>query len=202
MTLKIRIHKHELGLWFRHGDFRGVLEPGTFYMIGLALGYDRIQVVDTLTTRFNHRKLEALVREEQLRKYLQVVDLDDEQRALVWKDGRLAEILGPGRHAFWKSPAEIVVETFDSKNLRIEHDKLDVILRDPQAPSLIHLSGLPVVSRISPKGAKASCVSGSRSSVRITDPVLADAVRRCARPVCRPLQTRWRGRSRAGVGRL
>jgi len=137
MTLKIRIHKHELGLWFRHGDFKDVLEPGAFYMIGLALGYDRIQVVDTLATRFKHRQLEALVLEAQLRKYLHVVDLDDEQCALLWKDGRLEEILGPGRHAFWKRPAEIEVETFDTKDARIEHDKLEVILRDPRASAFI-----------------------------------------------------------------
>ena len=28
MAIKIRIKKHERGLWFRHGDFRRVLSPG------------------------------------------------------------------------------------------------------------------------------------------------------------------------------
>ena len=33
MRLKIRIRKHEVGLWFRHGDFCRVLESGKHWLI-------------------------------------------------------------------------------------------------------------------------------------------------------------------------
>ena len=31
---------------------------------------------------------------------------------MVWKDGEIVSIVGPGRHAFWKTPAQLSVETF------------------------------------------------------------------------------------------
>ncbi|MHC5065338.1 MAG: slipin family protein [Planctomycetota bacterium] len=135
MISKIRIQKHELGLWFRHGDFKGVLEPGAYALLGRLIGRDQIEIVDTLKSRFRHQRLEALVLEEQLQSYMHIVDLNDEQRALIWKDGRLAEILGPGRYVYWKQPSSIQVEVFDSQDLRFEHSKLDTILSNSEASS-------------------------------------------------------------------
>ena len=34
MRLKIRIRKHEIGLWFRHGDFQRALLPGAYWFPG------------------------------------------------------------------------------------------------------------------------------------------------------------------------
>ncbi len=42
-----------------------------------------------------------------------MLSLTDSQRALVWRDERLAFILGPGRHALWKMPYTLRVERFD-----------------------------------------------------------------------------------------
>ena len=34
MRIKVRIRKHEFGLWFRHGDFVRVLAPGAYWLPG------------------------------------------------------------------------------------------------------------------------------------------------------------------------
>ena len=44
MFTKARIRKHEVGLWFRHGDFKAVLEPGVYRHLGRMVGRDRIEV--------------------------------------------------------------------------------------------------------------------------------------------------------------
>src|SRR5207247_10105556 len=66
---------------------------------------------------------------------LHVVDRTDVERALVWKDERLAYVLGPGRHAFWKTPYRLYVEKFrvDACNLWFQHPRLAVVLRHPDA---------------------------------------------------------------------
>lgn len=63
-----------------------------------------------------------------------VVPLTQTQRALIWKDGRLARILGPGRHAFWNSPAEIEVEVFDTEAPRFDQPRLEAVLAHKDAP--------------------------------------------------------------------
>ena len=49
-----------------------------------------------------------------------VLSLTDTQRALVWRDERLAFILGTGRHALWKMPYVLRVENFDTSALRFK----------------------------------------------------------------------------------
>ena len=134
---KIRVRKHERGLWFRHGEFRALLEPGVYCFAGRVLGgrRDQFTVTSTLSTRFEHPLLDTMLAQPHVRDSLHVVDLNDVERALVWKDERLAYVLGPGRHAFWKEPYRLYVETFHVQNggFRFEHPRLAVVLQHPDA---------------------------------------------------------------------
>jgi hypothetical protein len=60
------------------------------------------------------------------------------QRAIVWKDGRVLSILGPGLHAFWKTPAKLVVEIFDiAQEVRFAHARMQAILQAPEATKFL-----------------------------------------------------------------
>jgi regulator of protease activity HflC (stomatin/prohibitin superfamily) len=135
MFKMIHIKKHERGLWFRRGDFERLLYPGTyrFWERPWNFGSTKVETVDLLKARFEHPMLDVLIDDERLRESLIVVDLTDDERALVWKNGRLLHILGPGRHAYWKLPHALTVETFDVKSFRLEHRKLQAILQHPDA---------------------------------------------------------------------
>jgi regulator of protease activity HflC (stomatin/prohibitin superfamily) len=134
MFLKVHIKQFERGLLFRRGDFIRPLGPGTYRVPIWRIGRDRIEVVDTLKTKFEHALLaDVLLRDVRLREQLAVADLSDTQRALVWRDGRLFAIVGPGRHAFWTTPAAIAVETYDVGEFRFAHAKLATILQHPDA---------------------------------------------------------------------
>src|SRR4051794_6469671 len=134
---KIHIRQHERGVWFRDGDFRRLLAPGEHRLWSpfWTTRRDVILPADTLATRFDHALLDVMLAEPHVRDALHVVDLTDVERALVWKDERLAYVLGPGRHAFWKTPYRLYVETFHVLNggFRLEHPRLAVVLRHPSA---------------------------------------------------------------------
>ena len=133
MFVKTHIKQFERGLQFREGDYVRPLGPGTYRIPFWRAMKDRIQVVDTLRTKFEHPLLDVLLRDVRLREQLAVADLTDTQRALVWKDGRLFAIVGPGRHPFWTVPASIAIETYDVSEFRFEHPKLQAILAHPDA---------------------------------------------------------------------
>jgi regulator of protease activity HflC (stomatin/prohibitin superfamily) len=123
------IRGHERGLWFRRGDFLRLLGPGAHWIWTRPLrAADRIEVVDTLKTRFEHPLLEVLARSPRLREELEVIDLKDGERALVYREERLFAILGTGLHAFWKAPAAVRVERFAIEAFRFTHPKLAVAL--------------------------------------------------------------------------
>ena len=134
---KIRIRSHERCLWFRHGEFHKLLAPGVHRFAGrLLVGRrDQLVVVNALATRFEHPLLDTMLAHAHVRDALHVVDLTDVERALVWKDERLAYVLGPGRHAFWKEPYRLYVETFHVQNggFRFQHPRLAVVLQHPDA---------------------------------------------------------------------
>ncbi len=143
MLSSIRIRKHEVGLLFRHGDFEQLLQPGTHWLRPLLFDRGRkIESVSRLDAKFEHKMLDVLIADPALADQLVIVDLTDEQRALVWKDGRLGWILGPGRHAFWKAPAKIEVETFDVNDFTFTHRKLETVLQHGSAH--LYLDGVHI----------------------------------------------------------
>lgn len=133
MRKTIRIRKHELGLWFRHDELHQVLQPGKHAVWSLPFRNqsDRFETINTLSPRFEHDDLRALVRDQRIASRLDVVDLKDTERALVWIDGRLGAILAAGVHAFWNQNAEVVVERFDVSAGRFDHPKLETIENFP-----------------------------------------------------------------------
>ncbi|NRA56608.1 MAG: slipin family protein [Phycisphaerales bacterium] len=146
MLKTIRVRTLELGLWFRHGDLYRVLEPGVYRVPNVRpwSRRDHIEVVDTLRPRFSHERLRALVSDQRLASRLTIVDLKDDERALVWIDGRLGAILSSGLHAFWSAPATVEVERYSVNDGRFVHPKLEAILAYPGGSSL--LGGLRVDS--------------------------------------------------------
>ena len=71
---------------------------------------DPTRLEDTALALLARSDIDVLLTNGVLRDQLHVVDLNDTQRALVWKDDRLAHILGPGRHAFWKTPYAVRID--------------------------------------------------------------------------------------------
>ncbi len=131
MYKTVRIRQHERGLLYRHGDFRRLLPPGKHRL--WRLPGQRVEVVDTLPTHFAHPLLDVLATHPDMAAALHVLDLADDQRALVWKNGRLTYLCGPGRHAFWRLPAQIRIELFSTDTLRCAHKRLETMLTLPGA---------------------------------------------------------------------
>tara|TARA_R110002111_G_scaffold67833_2_gene110311 strand:- start:18618 stop:19739 length:1122 start_codon:yes stop_codon:yes gene_type:complete len=131
MRKTIRIRTHELGLWFHHDELHQVLESGKHTVWSLRSKYHKFEIINTLTPRFEHDEIKALVRDARIASRLSVVDLKDTERALVWIDGRLGAILGAGVHAFWSQNAQVVVEHFDVSAGRFEHPKLETVENFP-----------------------------------------------------------------------
>ncbi len=132
---KYQIAKHERGLCYRNKDFDALLAPGTHRIPFWSLLTNRktVQIVNTLVTKFEHPLLDIIVRDERVRDELMVLDLGDTERALVWKNDRLTYVLGPGRHAFWRAPADITVEQHDVSEFRLEHRRLETVLAHAEA---------------------------------------------------------------------
>lgn len=127
--LTVHIREHERGLRFRRGDLEAVLKPGTYHVLPQRLRFGKVEFerINTLDTVFEHPLLDVMLKHEALRAELEIVDIADKQRAVVWKDGRLAFVLKPGRHALWREPYDLRLKIFDVSDPRIEAAEADSI---------------------------------------------------------------------------
>jgi hypothetical protein len=107
----IQVQEHERGLWFRRGQFEELILPGSTWLLSWQ---DNVVIMDVQRQpRFDHPLLATMLDVPRLREQLEVIQLDEVQRAFVWRDGRLIGVLGPGLHAFWKTAQRLKVETFN-----------------------------------------------------------------------------------------
>ncbi|HWM69623.1 MAG TPA: slipin family protein [Steroidobacteraceae bacterium] len=116
MTIKrVWIAQHERALVWENKVFANVLEPGKHWLIK-PFGSVEIQVYDLTVPEFEHARVDFLVKEarETLEKYFDIVELTDSEAGLVYKNGKLAGVLAPGkRQLYWRGPIAVKVEKID-----------------------------------------------------------------------------------------
>ena len=110
----IKIRSYEMGLYFRDGEFRGLLREGRHWFVD-PLGKVKVEVVSQRAPWLAHEKLDVISRSGALKDRAVVLDLKDYERALVWIDGRFSHILPPGLYAYWTALRDVKVEVISLK---------------------------------------------------------------------------------------
>jgi regulator of protease activity HflC (stomatin/prohibitin superfamily) len=128
MLQRITIGRHERGLLYKDADYARTLRPGAHWLWGFGR---TVKKVATTTLTFAAPDMDVLLRDPELWEDVIVVDLPDDERALVWVDGRVHGLLGKGRTVFWKDLHEVRVEVVKATPLRFEHPLLATILDTP-----------------------------------------------------------------------
>ncbi|MEX0320794.1 MAG: SPFH domain-containing protein [Puniceicoccaceae bacterium] len=132
-------HGH-VGLKFRDGRFVALLAPGTHVQAGISR---KVKVYKAWQGQpWMELPVDALkqLRDSELLKNLATfVDLADNQRALVWLDGRFHGILIPGLYGFWTTIVDVRIEIFDTRDIHFEHAEADVILQHDDAKRYLNV---------------------------------------------------------------
>src|SRR5436305_14255921 len=142
MIRHLRIRPFEIGLVFRDGTFRGLLEPGAYWRFD-PLGRERIDVVSQRAPWLVHDQLDLIARAGVLEDRAVVLDLADHERGLVWIDGRFAAVLPPGLYALWTPFRRVRAEVADARAVRFEHPEREAILRGGRAGELLDVQDVP-----------------------------------------------------------
>lgn len=124
----LKIRKHERGLKFHDQEFTGLLGPGRHWTLDPFLK-ERVDVVSVRDVWFRHKDLDVIARSGALKGQAEVLDLKDNERALVWVDGRFETVLVKGIHALWTAFRDVRIERIDVAEAKFEHEDLHVILK-------------------------------------------------------------------------
>jgi regulator of protease activity HflC (stomatin/prohibitin superfamily) len=133
---KIKIRSHEKGLLFRDREFKGLLNSGKHWLVD-PFCQARVDVVSQRAPWLSHPELDLIVKYGLSEDEAVVLDLKDQQRALVWIDGRFERVLGPGLYALWTKFRDVRTEVIDARSIRFEHPEMNVILSSPGVEKLL-----------------------------------------------------------------
>jgi regulator of protease activity HflC (stomatin/prohibitin superfamily) len=143
MILKIiKVQTYEAGLYFRDGEFRGLLGPGRHWFFD-PLGRVKVDVVSLRAPWLVHEKLDVIVKSGALEGRAKVLDLKDHERALVWINGRFSHVMPPGLGAYWTTHKDVQVEVVDARAVRFAHAELPVILQSATFGNLLQIQIVP-----------------------------------------------------------
>ena len=143
MFLKlIKIHAHEVGLYFHDGEFRSLLETGRHWFID-PLGRVKVEIVSQRAPWLAHEKLDVIVKAGVLEGRALVLDLKDYERALIWVDGRFSHVVPAGLYAYWTTFRKVRAEIVDAREVRFAHADLPVIVKSQAADRVLEVVNVP-----------------------------------------------------------
>lgn len=117
--MKTIINESQRGLLFKNGKFIKMLMPGKYHY----LPQNKIEVLSLENSiSIASCPLETLLTDKQLASQATVVEVGDQQLALHFIDGKFANILTAGKHAFWSAVKKHEFQVADISNPEVSDD--------------------------------------------------------------------------------
>jgi regulator of protease activity HflC (stomatin/prohibitin superfamily) len=138
---RFKIRTYEMGLLFREGEFCGLLTAGTHWFVDL-IGKVRVDIVSQRDPWLVHEKIDLIVKSGALSDRAVVLDLKDNERALVWIENRFSHVLPAGLYAYWTGQKQVRVEIIDIRPVRFEHEQFKVIVRSTLASRVLDVNSV------------------------------------------------------------
>ncbi|MCB0372287.1 MAG: slipin family protein [Muricauda sp.] len=115
---RVRINAGKVGLVFKKGDYKRVIDHGTYW-----LWFNRKIVQYDLTRPFAAPiAAEILLKDKRLEAMLHVVEVKDNELAVVVENGNFKQVLTAGRYFFWKNLLDYKFITVDRSKIEITEE--------------------------------------------------------------------------------
>jgi len=89
-----------------------------------------IEVRELTTDEITHPRLQVLLGHASAVRHFTTARIAAHERGLVYRDGVLAEILGPGLHVYWREAAQTVVKLIDVREQGIDVTGQEIMTAD------------------------------------------------------------------------
>ena len=129
---RFKVRPLEIGIVWKDDVPVEVLDAGVAWRFD-PLGRLRLELFSRRAPWLVNDRLDVIVRSGLLGNRIEVLDLKDHERALVWIDGRLAQLLASGLYAWFVGHREVRIERFDARDVRLSHERLQRVLALPTA---------------------------------------------------------------------
>ncbi len=112
---RIKINAFQVGLVFKMGSLVRILEQGKHWL----WWGESINIRDTRYPIGDGEFLGTLLKSEDFRAMIDLVELADNEVALRYENGNFDTVLKPGRHAYWKDALDHHFDIFDVNDFEV-----------------------------------------------------------------------------------
>jgi regulator of protease activity HflC (stomatin/prohibitin superfamily) len=124
---RVRINTGNIGLVFKKGDYQRVITAGVYW-----LSFSEVVQVYNLAHPFQpEQELNLLLKDEELRNELIVVEISDNEIGLRFENGIFKTIMLPGRYAYWKGVIDFAFIKADLSKVEITENISRQLLKRP-----------------------------------------------------------------------
>jgi len=122
---RVSLHKHQVGLVFKGDNYLGHRTEGKHWLLWgtYMMTYNRTEAFDPPI------ELNILLEDEGLRELLDIVEVQDHELCIVFRDGLFEAVLQPGRYAYWKSVINYTFQKVDLSELEFSPELDDHLLQ-------------------------------------------------------------------------
>jgi len=128
----VEVGDNQITLRYENKNFKEILAPGRYtYWKGLTeysfinVDLSKIEITEDIDL--------VSVKRKELVPYIRVCKVDSFENGVLFVDGKVEKILGPGEYYFWKNANEVSVSKVDLRQLQLEISGQEILTKDKAA---------------------------------------------------------------------
>lgn len=132
---KLQVKTNHVALVFKQGELQNVYTAGQYWLWG-----EKEVVEYNMAEAFGMRRdIDALLQNAELNAMLEVIDVMDNEAVLVYRNKVFNNVLGAGRHIYWKSAKEYSFERYNTEGLEVDKSIARNITGKSNMPSYVRM---------------------------------------------------------------
>lgn len=128
----VEVGDNELALQYEDGNFKAVLTPGKHAFWKELVAYSFVKVDLSKIEITEGVDLLAIKRRE-LVPYVRLLAVESYEKGVLFVDGKVEKVLGPGDYYYWKNAQELLVRKADMRQLQLEISGQEILTKDKAA---------------------------------------------------------------------
>ncbi|MDM1398473.1 slipin family protein [Myroides odoratimimus] len=132
---KLQVKTNHVALVFKQGELQKVYTAGQYWLWG-----EREVLEYNMAEAFGMRRdMDALLQNAELNAMLEVIDVMDNEVVLVYRNKVFNNVLGAGRHIYWKAAKEYSFERYNTEGLAVDKSIARNITGKSNMPSYVRM---------------------------------------------------------------
>lgn len=128
----VEVRDSEIALQYEDGNFKAVLTAGKHVFWKGLITYSFVKV-DLSKVEITEEVDLFTLRRRELIPFVRVMVVESFEKGVLFMDGKVQKVLGPGDYYFWKNAQEILVRKADMRQLQLEISGQEILTRDKAA---------------------------------------------------------------------